>query len=156
MAFIPKRSNAVLVKLSLKGFLLALGGASGQALGYVFSKKGIGQYDPFAATQIRIMAGLAGFTLLILGLKRMGEIRKTFHDSKAVGLITVGAFFGPVLGVSLSMYALKGTNTGIASALMSVTPVVLILVALLKGVRVRGSEIAGALLAVGGVMMLFL
>ncbi len=156
LAFIRKESNTVPVKGSLKGFLLALGGASGQALGYVFSKKGIGQYDPFAATQIRVMAGLAGFTLLILGLKRMSGIRKTFRDSKAVGLITMGAIFGPVCGVSLSMYALKKTNTGIASALMSITPVVLILVALVKGVPVNWREIAGAFLAVGGVTMLFL
>ena len=48
------------LKLSPRGILYAFGGAVGQALGLVLSKFGLKDYDPFAATQIRIIAGIFG------------------------------------------------------------------------------------------------
>ena len=50
---------------SYYGLLFALGGAIGQAGGLILSKKGMGDYDAFAATQIRIMAGVVGFFVVI-------------------------------------------------------------------------------------------
>ncbi|MEG0772200.1 DMT family transporter, partial [Clostridium sp.] len=46
------------VKLShpIKGMIYAFIGALGQAFGLVFSKFGMGDYNPFGATQIRIIA----------------------------------------------------------------------------------------------------
>jgi len=52
------------------GSLLALGGAVGQAAGLVLSKKGMQDMDAFSATQIRIMAGVIGFSLVISAFKR--------------------------------------------------------------------------------------
>lgn len=48
------------LKLAPRGILYAFGGAVGQALGLVLSKFGMKNYDPFAATQIRIIAGIFG------------------------------------------------------------------------------------------------
>ena len=42
------------LRYPLKGILLALGGAIGQGVGSVFSKIGMGDYDPFASSQIRL------------------------------------------------------------------------------------------------------
>jgi drug/metabolite transporter (DMT)-like permease len=68
----------------------------------------------------------------------------------------VGSFFGPGLGVGLSMMAITMTETGIASALMSLTPIVLIVPALIKGRKLAMLELLGAFVSVGGVLMLFL
>ena len=62
---------------SVQGILLALGGALGQAAGLVLSKKGMGEYDAFSASQIRVLTGIAGFTILfffkyIIGLLSSG------------------------------------------------------------------------------------
>ena len=48
------------IKLShpVSGLLFAAGGAVGQAVGLVFSKYGMGDYNAFAATQIREFVGL--------------------------------------------------------------------------------------------------
>ena len=49
------------LNIPLKGFLYALGGALGQAVGLVLSKKGMGDYDAIAATQIRAIFGWSLF-----------------------------------------------------------------------------------------------
>ena len=46
------------------GILLGLGGAAGQAVGLALSKYGMGSYDPFAATQIRVIVGALGFAVV--------------------------------------------------------------------------------------------
>lgn len=156
MAFLSHKRENTGMKLTIKGLLLALGGALGQACGLVFSKMGVGDYDPFAATQIRIITGFVFFALLITVLKRWPSLIKATKDGGSMKFITVGSFFGPGLGVGLSMMAITMTETGIASALMSLTPIVLIVPALIKGRKLAVLELLGAFVSVGGVLMLFL
>jgi len=156
MAFIGRQKGKFVFNMSFKGFLYALGGALGQAFGYIFSKKGIGNYDPFAATQIRIITGLICFTLLVAFLNRWSSLGKALKSVKSMKEISIGAFFGPSLGVGLSLYALTKTETGIASALMALTPIILIVPAFIKGRRIAPMELFGAFISVAGVMILFL
>jgi drug/metabolite transporter (DMT)-like permease len=156
MAFLSHNREKTGMKVTFKGLLLALGGALGQACGLVFSKKGVGSYDPFAATQIRIITGFVFFALLITVLRRWPSLIRATKDGGSMKFITVGSFFGPGLGVGLSMMAITMTETGIASALMSLTPIVLIVPALIKGRKLALLELMGAFVSVGGVLMLFL
>ncbi|MDP4278548.1 MAG: DMT family transporter [Bacteroidota bacterium] len=156
MAFIGFEKNQVKFRISLKGFLFALGGALGQSLGLIFSKKGIGHYDPFAATQIRIITGFLAFSVLILFLKRTPSVKKTLKDAVSMKFITIGSFFGPGLGVALSLFAVTKTETGVASTLMALPPILLIIPALIKGKPVAKRELIGAFISVGGVIILFL
>jgi drug/metabolite transporter (DMT)-like permease len=156
MAFLSRDKGASGFKPTLKGLLLAMGGALGQSFGLVFSKKGVGDYDPFAATQIRIITGLIFFVLLITVLKRWPSLHRAVKDGSAMKNITIGSFFGPGLGVGLSMMAITMTETGIASALMSLTPIVLIVPSLIRGRRIAMLELLGAFVSVGGVLALFL
>jgi drug/metabolite transporter (DMT)-like permease len=156
MAFLSRNKGKENSRLSLKGLLLALGGALGQSFGLVFSKKGLGNIDPFAATQIRIITGFVFFALLVTLLKRWPSMAKAVKDTTSMKYVTFGSFFGPGLGVVLSMIAITLTETGIASALMALTPIVLIVPALFKGRPIDLLELLGALVSVGGVMVLFL
>ena len=45
-------------------------------------------------------------------------------------LTSLGAFFGPFLGVSFSLIAIKYTEAGIASTIMALVPVFIILPAI--------------------------
>ena len=54
----------------------------GQALGLVLSKFGLKDYDPFAATQIRIIAGVAGYILLVTILMRWRSVFKATRNKE--------------------------------------------------------------------------
>ncbi len=145
------------LKLSPRGVLYALGGALGQALGLVLSKVGLQDYDPFAATQIRIIAGIAGFSVLIAFLGRWRNIVKATTDRSGMLFTILGSFFGPFLGVSLSLISVKYTEAGIAATIMALVPVFIILPAVvLYKQKVTWAEIAGAFLSVGGVALFFI
>ena len=141
----------------LLGGLLALGGAVGQAAGLVLSKKGMQDMDAFAATQIRIMAGLAGFLIVITLFKRWKKVSGAFRDLKAMKFIFIGSFTGPFLGVSFSLLAVQYTETGVAATLMALVPVFIIPPSIfLKKEKIKLMEIIGALVTVGGVALFFL
>jgi drug/metabolite transporter (DMT)-like permease len=139
------------------GALLALGGAAGQAAGLVLSKKGMQDMNAFSASQIRIMAGVAGFALVITGFRRWKRLFAATRDLKAMKAATLGSFTGPFLGVSLSLLAVQHTDTGIAATLMALTPVMIIAPEiLLKKEKIRIPEVIGTLISVTGVALFFL
>jgi drug/metabolite transporter (DMT)-like permease len=145
------------LKLAPTGILFALGGALGQALGLVLSKFGMTDYDPFAATQIRIIAGIAGFAILVTLMKRWNNVRTATHDLKGMKTLTLGAFFGPFLGVSFSLVSVKFTKTGIASTIMALVPVFILIPAIfMYKQKVTLREIIGSVISVCGVALFFL
>ena len=74
-----------------------------------------------------------------------------------LGVIVRVSVFGPFLGVSFSLIAVQNTNTGIASTIMAIVPVLIILPAVvLYKQKVSLAEIAGAFLSVLGVAMFFI
>ncbi|MEA3476650.1 MAG: DMT family transporter [Bacteroidota bacterium] len=159
LAIITRKNAGGKLKFSypLKGILFAVGGAIGQAVGLVLSKYGMQDYDPFAATHIRIIAGIIGFALIIIILGKSNVVNNAFKDKKGMIGITTGSFFGPFLGVSFSLLAIKFTATGIASTIMSIVPILLILPSIfLFKQRVSVMEIIGAFISVLGVTLFFL
>jgi drug/metabolite transporter (DMT)-like permease len=139
------------------GVALGFGGALGQAGGLILSKIGMAGYNAFAATQVRVIAGFAGYALLFFALRWWPNVRAGVRDRKALGFAALGAFFGPFLAVSLSLIAIRETAAGVAASIMALTPVLIIpLVILLRGERVGIGGVAGALVAVTGVALLFL
>jgi drug/metabolite transporter (DMT)-like permease len=143
-------------RLPLDGILLALGGAAGQALGLVLSKLGMGAYDAFAATQIRVLAGIVGLSVVFTAIGWWPRVRAALADRRALVPTGIGAFFGPFLGVSLSLVAVKYTYAGVAATLMALVPVLIIPVSvLLFGEKVSRTAVLGALVAVAGTALLF-
>lgn len=142
---------------SFSGLLLAFGGAMGQAGGLVLSKLGVQNYHPVAATQIRIITAIPCFLILVTVLRAWPNIFAALKNKPAMGHITVGAFFGPFIGVSLSLLAVKYTQTGIASTIMALVPVFIILpsVFILKE-KITLREVIGAVMAVIGIWVLCL
>jgi drug/metabolite transporter (DMT)-like permease len=159
MAIFSRSGNGekLSLKLAPKGLLYAFGGAVGQALGLVLSKFGMKSYDPFAATQIRIIAGILGYVVLVSLLSRWGNVLNGLKNKSGMALTSLGAFFGPFLGVSFSLVAIKYTEAGIASTIMALVPVFIILSAILFfKQKVTLPEILGAVVSVAGVALFFL
>jgi len=144
-------------KYPLKGILLAFGGAVGQGSGAVLSKFGMGSYDAFSASQIRVIAGVLGFSLIFTLTRKWKGVFSTVKDIKAMKPILIGAFFGPFIGVGLSMVALQHTSAGIASTLMATVPVFILLPSVLFfGEKLTWREVLGAFVTVGGIAVFFI
>lgn len=140
----------------LKGLFFAFLGALGQAGGLILSKFGMGDYDAFAATQIRIISGIGGFVLLVTIVGRWGYVFRTFSDKKAMRGITIGSFFGPFLGVSFSLIAVQHAVAGAASTLMSIVPILIMFPAyFIFRQQITAREIFGTLVSFGGVILFF-
>ena len=153
----PQQDGANRAQIPWTGVLLALGGAAGQALGLVLSKYGMGDYDPFAATQIRVIAGMTGFAVLFLFLGWWPRTIAALAHGRAMAFTALGAFSGPFLGVGLSMVAVKYTLTGVAATLMSLVPVLIIVPSVwLFREKVTARAVIGAIVATSGSALLFL
>jgi drug/metabolite transporter (DMT)-like permease len=141
----------------LWGLLLAFGGAVGQSLGLVLSKYGMKGYDPFASSQIRVLAGIFGFSVIVTMMRQWKDLGAAVKLRKPMIQLSTGAFFGPFLGVSFSLLAVQHANMGVAATLMSIVPIMIIPPSmLLNKEKVTAKEIIGAIVAVTGVAMLFI
>lgn len=145
--------------ISAKGVLCGLAGMSGQAGGIVLSKVGMktdaGYLDAFAATEIRAIAAFLCFILFFTVTHRWRNVHTALADPKAVALTAMGAFFGPFLGVSLSLLALHYLTSGVASTFFALVPICIIPFSIyLDREHVSGRAVAGAVVAVGGVYLL--
>lgn len=146
--------NAPARAAAVRGLLLGLGGAIGQAGGLALAKHGLAGYHPVAGNQIRMLAALAGFALVVTAARWWPSVTGAVRDRRALAFTGVGALLGPTLGVALSLYAIARAGTGVAAALMSLSPVLILPVAWWRGERVGAAGAAGALLAVAGVVLL--
>ena len=141
------------------GILFGVFAAVGQATGLVFSKQGMqGNFSPIQANSIRMLAAVTSLLILMLF---QGEAGKTIQvlrsNPKSIPLLAVAALIGPVIGVSLSLLAVQNTAVGIASVLTSLAPVFMLPVAhFLFKEHIGWQAIAGTLLAMAGVAVLFL
>lgn len=159
LVILTKNSDDKKVRLShpIKGLVYAFIGALGQAFGLVFSKFGMGSYDPFAATQIRIIAAIIGFSIVITVSRKWGKLFVAFKDRKAMMYISIGSLFGPFIGVSLSLVAVQHASTGIVSTITSITPILLIPVSIIVfKEKVFPREIFGAIITLLGISLLFI
>ncbi|MFO7567368.1 MAG: DMT family transporter [Enhygromyxa sp.] len=142
--------------LAGNGVLLAFLGSLGQAGGLVTSKYGMGDYDPFAATQIRVLAAVVAFALLVSVWGWWPRVQTAVRDGKAMAPTALGAIAGPFLGVGLSLVAVQLAPTGVAASLMATTPILMLPVARIRGESIGVAGLLGAVLAVIGVALLLL
>jgi len=143
------------------GISLAFGGAFCQSLGYIVGKLGMNagltRYDAFASTQIRVIAAIIGFTIVVSIRRGWPNVAKAFTYKKAMKHTIVGSVFGPFIGVSLSLVALNYTTPGVASTLTSITPILLIPIALFyHKEKLHIKEITGAFITILGVGIMFI
>ena len=164
--------HTVKLTLPLKGILLGVGAGVGQGVGLVLSKIGMTHYTaalpadvpgtmetmlPFASTMIRAIVGSLGFLALMALQKDLPRLKTAVHDATGMRYALIMTLFGPVLGVSLSLMAVKYTNAGIASTLMALTPVlILIPYAFIYKQKIRPREILGVTVSMVGVALFFL
>ncbi len=146
-------------RLTPKGILFGILGALGQAVGLIFAKKGlVPQMHPLLATLIRMTSAvLIIWPIMLLARRVKNPLRLFGSDLTSLRYLLVGVVCGPFLGVWMSLVAIKFTDTGVAATLMSTVPVTMLpLVVLIEKERLTSRAVAGAFVAVTGVVILML
>ncbi len=157
MVILVREERRVRLAHPVSGILMALGGTVGQAAGLVLSKQGMEGYNAFASNQIRIIAAIAVFLLILPFGSLYRKVGRAIGNASVMGFIAMGSFFGPFLGVSLALVSVKMIQVGVASTIMAMVPVFIIVPEVfLQGKRIRFLEIAGALVAIMGVAIVSL
>lgn len=167
-----KENSKVRLSIPFKGILLGIGAGLGQGVGLVLSKVGMLHYSaalpadvpamtltmmPFASTMIRAITGCLGFLMIMALQKDLHELKTASDDRKGMKYAVLTTLFGPVIGVSLSLMAVQYTETGIASTLMALTPVLIIIpYSLIYRQRITLKEIVGVAVSMTGVAMFFM
>jgi drug/metabolite transporter (DMT)-like permease len=142
-----------------KGVLAGLGAATGQALGMLLAKKGLGgNFSPLSANVIRmISAAIALWVVTIIQGQASTTIHQLLQQPRSLLYILTGAIIGPLIGVSLSLFAIQHTDIGVASTIIALPPVFLMPISyFVFKERFDWRAVAGTLLAISGVAILFL
>ncbi len=144
---------------TLQGVLFGIGAAVGQAVGFVLSKQGLtGGFPPLAGNSIRMLAAvIVLWTLASFQGKARATIDSMRAKPKVLGWLAMAAFTGPVLGATLSLFALQHTQVGIASTLIALPPVFLLPVSwLVFKEKFDWGAVLGTMVTIAGVALLFL
>lgn len=149
------------------GILCGLLAGCGQGMGAVVSRKALETardagfvLNGMSAAAQRVSGGFLT-TLVIVVVWRMVGKQTTRAVSEAgrgkrVGWLAATTLCGPVFGVSCFQWALMDQPAGVVNAVVATTPIAMIpLAVLIDGERPRVLSVAGAALAVAGVVVLF-
>lgn len=131
----------------------------GQAVGLVFSKQGMfGDFSPFQANAIRMLAAAIFIWAWAIFEGKGGATLAALREKpQAMRWIALGAFIGPLLGVSASLLAVQHAEVGVASTLMALPPVIILPISYFAfKEKIGWQAILGTVLAIAGVAVLFL
>lgn len=145
---------------------------AGQGLGLVLSKIGMEHYQSvipsdcaesfrailsFSGTFIRATAGLLCFFIIVLFRRSLREAVHSLSDKKGMSCAVLTTFFGPFLGVSLSLMAVQKAEAGIASTLMALTPVLIIVpYSIIHHQKISLKEVIGTAVTMTGIALFFM
>lgn len=159
VVILSKRDGEETLQKKVKrGILFSIIGAVAQALGLVFSKLGMGEtVGAFEATQVRMIAAIIGFVLFITFRKEWKNVFLAFKDKVAMGYIFFGSIFGPFLGVTSSLLAMRYTSIGVSTTIAQLNVILIIPFSIfLFKEKVRFIEMIASIIAFIGVALLFL
>ena len=145
-------------KMSMKGVIAGLIAAAGQAFGVVLAKFGLGNNFPaLSGNVIRMSAAfLALWLVTVFQGQVISTIRQANYQRSDLLYILGGAIFGPLIGVSLSLFAIQKTNIGIASTIIALPPIFLLPVGyFIYKEKITWQAVVGTVLAIIGVGLLF-
>jgi drug/metabolite transporter (DMT)-like permease len=161
----------------VRGTVYGVLSAVGQAVGVMLAKAGLGaahadcllgrlaaaeapaqSASPLVGTTIRMLAGTATMVAFAAASGRMPGVREALRDRRGMALTAGGAFFGPTVGVFLSLVAIKFTaQAAVAQTIMALSPVFVIVIArAVHGERPSARAWIGSITAIGGLAVLAL
>ncbi len=137
------------------GLLFGLGAAFGQAAGSLIARPVMTEgMDPYLASLFRV--GASGLTMGILAATPLSPPKPIAITRHAMILTLATAIIGLLIGMTLFLYALQGSQTGIIATLSATSPVIILpLLWLRTGQQPTLTSFLGAALAVAGLALIF-
>jgi drug/metabolite transporter (DMT)-like permease len=137
--------------MSWKGIISGLIAATGQAFGLK------GNFPALSGNAIRMTAAfLALWLVAIIQRQVVSTFQQVNYQRSGMLYILGGAIFGPLIGVSLSLFAIQNTNIGIASTIIALPPIFLLPIGyFIFKEQISWRAVTGTLIAVAGVGLLF-
>ena len=137
------------------GVLFGLGAAFGQAAGSLIARPVmVAGIDPYLASLLRV--GASGLVMGVMAATPLAPARPVAVTRQAVLLTALTAVIGLLIGMTLFLYALQGSKTGIIATLSATSPVIILpLLWLRTGQRPSMLSWCGAALAVAGLALIF-
>ena len=140
------------------GVALGLLAALGQALGAVISHAAFLKIsaNPLSSVFFRLLGGIAVVAVGLAAESRSGRFgfRMRLNPS-SWGWLLLAVFIGTYIAIWLQQVSLKYSPAGIAQTLFATSPLFVLPLAAFQGERISLRAICGALIAVGGVVLLF-
>ncbi|MBF0216944.1 MAG: DMT family transporter [Candidatus Omnitrophica bacterium] len=151
---LPEDGSAVDKRRGVKYALLATVCMSS---GIIFAKLGLTEGSPLQAAFIRLAAGIAGLTILGIFRGSLGAWLKPFTEPGVLKSAFFSVFVVIFGGFWLFLVSLKYVDASIAGVLNSTEPLfVLPLVSLFLREKISIRSIVGSVVAVAGVVLIFL
>lgn len=137
------------------GVGLGLMAAFGQAAGSLIARPVMtGGLDPYLASLIRV--GASGLTMGLLATTAFAPTKPQDISRGVLILTAVSAIIGLLIGMTLFLFALQGSQTGIIATLSATSPVIILpLLWLRTGQRPSALSWCGAAFAVVGLALIF-
>ena len=139
----------------LVGVLFGLAAGLGQAAGSLIARPVMtAGLNPYVASLIRV--GASGLAMGLLAATPFAPAAPKVISRNALVLTAVTAIIGLLIGMTLFLYALQGSKTGIIATLSATSPVIILpLMWLRTGQRPSLLSVCGAALAVVGLALIF-
>lgn len=151
------KNQAGQTKNLLLGVLFAVLATLGQVTGAIFSKASMADLDAYTAAQIRLVGGNLGMMILLTFLRQWPTVPAVCKSRSGRLTIMASVILGTLIGMVMSMIAIKMTQVAVASMLMSLMPVMILPIsAFFLKEKVTSREVYGALLTLFGVVLLLL
>lgn len=136
---------------AIYGLAAAFGQASGSLIARPLMTSGL---DPYLASLFRV--GASGLAMGVLAATPLAPARAGPMTRKVLILTAATAIIGLLIGMTLFLYALQGSQTGIIATLSATSPVIILpLLWIRTGQRPTLTSFAGGLMAVIGLGLIF-
>lgn len=139
----------------LIGVAFGLAGGFGQAVGSLIARPVMtAGLNPYLASLIRV--GASGLAMGVLAAMPFAPAAPRQISRGVLILTAITAFIGLLMGMTLFLYALQGSKTGIVATLSATSPVIILPMMWLRtGQRPSALSFCGAALAVAGLALIF-
>ena len=144
-------------KNKIKGLICAFGASVLQALANILAKGGLATVQPISSNAIRCIGGFTAVLIYTIFFRKHFKADfKLFENRKFLILLLIASLTGPVLGMTMQLYAFNLAPVGLVSVIVQISPIYILLYELIftkKSLKLL--EVLGTIISVIGVALMF-